>query len=498
MAADPFAPLAGASGAAPRRANRDDWVPLLPVPPKAPPPPEAHPKRGKPTASWEYRSPRGELLGLVCRFDRTEGGKEILPLTFCENRGRGRQEWRWKGFPEPRPLYGLDRLTARPQAPVVVCEGEKAADAAGRLLPDRVAVTSPSGSKSAAKTSWIDLRGRAVTIWPDADLPGRDYALAVARLLQGSGASAAIIAPPAEAPEPEKGESIDLLRELVNVRSEGDFRLFIAWLLACFRPRGPYPILVINGEQGSSKSTLARLARMLIDPNKSDIRAEPRDDRDLLISAKNNWAVVLDNMSSVPAWLSDGLCRLSTGGGSSTRELFTDWGETIFDGQRPIIINGIPDLVSRPDLASRAILLTLPAIPEDERKSEEEFKALLNARLPFILGAILDAVSGALRCRSDVKMERKPRMADFAVWIVSAEISGALGWADGSFLDAYNLNQQGVVETVIDGDPVAGAVRAMVGSDDWQGSWQGTATQLLEALGGHASEVVRRSKVWPA
>ncbi|MBI4967823.1 MAG: hypothetical protein HZC25_06865 [Rhodospirillales bacterium] len=298
-------------------------------------------------------------------------------------------------------------------------------------------------------------------------------------------------------PTPEKGEGIELLRDFVNVRTEGDFRLFVAWLLAAFRPTGPYPVLVINGEQGSSKSTVARLARTLIDPNKSDIRAEPKDDYNLAVSAKSNWVMALDNLSSIRGDLSDGLCRLSTGGGFATREHYTNWGETIFDGQRPIVLNGIPDLVSRPDLASRALLLTLPAISEGERKTEEEFKALLNARLPFILGALLDAVSGALRYRSDVHLECKPRMADFALWVTAAEKSGALGWADGSFLDAYRSNQEGAVESVIESDPVAGAVRALVGSEGWQGSWQGTATALIEALGAHVPEAVRRSKVWP-
>ena len=117
--------------------------------------------------------PPGALLGIVCRFD-TADGKEIR-ARVCRTRKFGRQ-WRWLGLPKPRPLYGLDRLAARPAAPVIICEGEKAADAAGALLPDHVAMTSPGGSKAAAASDWSPLAGRKVTIWPDADEAGQGYA----------------------------------------------------------------------------------------------------------------------------------------------------------------------------------------------------------------------------------------------------------------------------------------------------------------------------------
>ena len=108
----------------------------------------AIPSSGHRLRRWEYRAADARLLGLVCRFD-TGAGKEIRSLVFAEHQKFGRQ-WRWLGLPKPRPLYGLDRLAARPAAPVILCEGEKAADAAAALLPDHVAMTSPGGSKAAA------------------------------------------------------------------------------------------------------------------------------------------------------------------------------------------------------------------------------------------------------------------------------------------------------------------------------------------------------------
>ena len=148
----------------------DNWRPILPVPEDAPRQIPSH-KLGKPSASWPYRDAAGRLLGLAVRFDLPDDDKDVLPLTFCEGPD-GRREWRWKAFPVPRLLYGLDRLADRPDAPGLVVEGEKAADAAAALFPDHVAVTSPSGSKAAHMADWTPLQGRHVAVWPDHDAQG--------------------------------------------------------------------------------------------------------------------------------------------------------------------------------------------------------------------------------------------------------------------------------------------------------------------------------------
>jgi hypothetical protein len=135
------------------------------------------------------------------RYNLADGGKEFLPATFCQHPATGAREWRFKSWLAPRPLYGLDRLTARPKAPVMVCEGEKAADAAAELLPDHVAVTSSNGAKSATKADWRVLAGRDVTIWPDNDDEGRSYAAAVVKALRGIARSVKIVSPPQGAPE---------------------------------------------------------------------------------------------------------------------------------------------------------------------------------------------------------------------------------------------------------------------------------------------------------
>jgi len=195
MSVDPFAPVDGAASPAGRERQQPSWITVTPIPTDAPKPPASHPRLGKPVASWSYRSTSGELLGHVRRFE-TPDGKVFRPLTYAAPAAGGKPQWRWESWAPKRPLYGLDRLAQRPDAPVVVTEGEKAADAAGALLPDFVAVTSPNGSKSGGKADWSPLRGRKVTIWPDADVTGLDYANLVAKEAIASGASPVTIGSP--------------------------------------------------------------------------------------------------------------------------------------------------------------------------------------------------------------------------------------------------------------------------------------------------------------
>ncbi|MBX3552903.1 MAG: hypothetical protein KF697_10620 [Pseudolabrys sp.] len=196
--------------------------------------------------------------------------------------------------------------------------------------------------------------------------------------------------------------------------SDADFVLVVAWTLACLRNRGPYPVIVLSGEQGSAKSTSAIL-RALLDPNTAPLRALPREDRDLFIAASNGHVLAFDNVSGLPAWISDTLCRLATGGGFAVRQLYSDQDEVLFDAARPVILNGIEDIVTRPDLADRAVFLTLEPIPEQRRRPEQELWAAFDTERPRILGALLDAVAKGLAMLPQTRLDKLPRMADYAV-----------------------------------------------------------------------------------
>jgi hypothetical protein len=292
-------------------------------------------------------------------------------------------------------------------------------------------------------------------------------------------------------PMPVKGGSVETLRSYLNVQSDADFVLVVAWALAVLRNRGPYPVIVLSGEQGSAKSTFSSILRSLLDPNTAPLRALPREDRDLFIAANNGHVLAFDNVSGLPTWISDTLCRLATGGGFAVRQLYSDQDEVLFDAARPVILNGIEEIVSRPDLADRAIFLTLEPIPEKRRRPEAELWAAFEAERPSVLGALLDALSEGLRRLPDTHLERLPRMADFALWATACET--AL-WPAGTFWSAYCGNRDEAVEGVIEADPIATAVRAMMGK---RTVWTGTASDLLGALGEVVDERIVKSKTWP-
>jgi hypothetical protein len=292
-------------------------------------------------------------------------------------------------------------------------------------------------------------------------------------------------------PTPASGGSIEMLRPFLNLQSDADFVLVVAWALAVLRDRGPYPVLVLSGEQGSAKSTFSAILRALLDPNTAPLRALPREDRELFIAANNGHVLTFDNISGLPTWISDTLCRLATGGGFSTRQLYTDQDEVLFDASRPIILNGIEDVVERPDLADRGLFLTLEPISEERRRPEEELRAAFDRERPGILGALLDAVVEGLRRLPETRLPKPPRMADFALWATACET--AL-WPEGTFWSAYCGNRDKAVEDVIEANPVAAAVRALM---SLQGVWTGTATDLLKDLAKVTDEPFARCKDWP-
>ena len=292
-------------------------------------------------------------------------------------------------------------------------------------------------------------------------------------------------------PVPVRGGSIETLRSFLNVQTDADFVLVVAWALACLRNRGPYPVIVLSGEQGSAKSTFSAILRALLDPNTAPLRALPREDRDLFIAASNGHVLAFDNVSGLPAWISDTLCRLATGGGFAVRQLYSDQDEALFDAARPVILNGIEDIVTRPDLADRAVFLTLEPIPEERRRPEQELWAAFEAERPRLLGVLLDAVAKGLAELPRTKLARLPRMADFALWATACETSL---WASGTFWSAYCGNRDEAVDGVIDADPIAAAVRALMQA---RTEWTGTASDLLGALAEMAGERVAKSKTWP-
>ena len=287
-------------------------------------------------------------------------------------------------------------------------------------------------------------------------------------------------------PEPQAGGSVDSLRDLLNLPEDDkdNWPLIAGWLAAAFKPCNgdgfDYPLLAIHGEQGSGKSTAQRLLRDLINPNKATLRAAPRDERDLAIAAAHGRVISCDNLTNINEGLSNAFCRLATGGGFATRELFSDDGEVIFDAQRPVILNGIAEVIIKSDLLDRAILVYLPTIPKGKRWKKRVLNRKFTDAQPLILGALCDAVSAGLeRMGEGVEMDEWPRMSDFAEWAIACET--ALGFKAGAFIEAYKRNIGRADDLAIEASPLAQEVIALLEAEP-DHVWNGTTGELFKAL----------------
>lgn len=295
---------------------------------------------------------------------------------------------------------------------------------------------------------------------------------------------------PLPVPTPLEGEW-GLLRSLLRLADGEAWILLIAWLVGTFST-GPYPVLGLAGEHGTGKTTAGRICRGLVDPSKAPLRSPPRNDQALVLAARNSHVLALDNLSRMPDWLSDALCRIATGGGYSARELYTDGDEVVYADRRPIILTSIESVATRGDLADRTIAVEMPLISEDGRRTEAEMNAELDRIRPGVLAALLDAVVVGLKRRDSVRLKQWPRMADFALWVVACE--PALPWKKGAFLEAYANARDHTVRSSIDADPVA---TALVGLLEGGSTWEGTAEELLAALNSRREAGAHPPKGWP-
>ena len=291
-------------------------------------------------------------------------------------------------------------------------------------------------------------------------------------------------------PVPVQGNLADI-EQFINVEPSS-LPLVIGWLLMAARGRGPYPVMVFNGEQGTGKSTTTRVLRSCIDPSTVPLRGMTRDVRDLLVTATNNHVIVVDNLSGLSAELSDVFCRFSTGGGFAERKLYSNREEVLVNIQRPIILNGIDEVASRGDLMERSLIIHLPLIKETAREPESAFWRRFDAALPGIIGGLCDALSCAIKNQHTVKLERKPRMADFALWVTAAE--PALRWEPGTFMKSYSANLDAGVEVALEASPFGEALLKHMTKCV---TWTGTATDLLNELERAAHERATRSPSWP-
>jgi hypothetical protein len=268
---------------------------------------------------------------------------------------------------------------------------------------------------------------------------------------------------------------------VLNVDGD-ELDLVVIYLLATILPVGPYPVLYVSGDQGSAKSTASLLVRSLVDPNMVALRGDPRDPRDLLVAAEHSWIVTMDNLSSMPKAVADSICRLTSGTGHSVRQNYADTEEVLFSATRPVLINGIPELAIRQDLADRTLRVDCQPIPDRQRRSQDDVLREFQDVRAGVLGALLDASVSALRGKEATTRRNLalPRLANVAIQAEAA--APVLGWEDGKAIALMRNNRSNMRQSALHHDPVAAALIAFASARCDFMPWSGTATELLLKL----------------
>lgn len=289
---------------------------------------------------------------------------------------------------------------------------------------------------------------------------------------------------------PAAAGDLALLRRHLNV-SDVQFQLIIAWLTFCMGPAGPYPLLALSGEQGAAKTTAAAVLRYLMDGRRFGGRALPSSKQNLDVAARLSHLLSFDNVSYISKLLSDCLARLATGEEDGRRRLFTNSEEVVFEAMRPILINGIGNVITRPDLVDCTVFIEVPVIPTSQRLTKRTFWQRFDQDAPMIMTGLLEVIAEGLRRLPETVVADLPRMADFAVWGCAIE---ATHWVEGSFMNAYRANIETGNADILQVDDLGMAIVEMMAQRE---SWTGTATQLLELLDGDRTSSQRRLQALP-
>lgn len=295
--------------------------------------------------------------------------------------------------------------------------------------------------------------------------------------------------------EPVEGGSLNDLLKLVNLSEKKDEILFKVYIVAAFIPEFPHPVLVVQGPQGSAKSTLCRLIKDLVDPSNLETHSlhGDKDIKQFVQTASHHWLLVLDNLSSLSNEVSDIISRICTGGGLSKRILYSNDDDFIYNFKHLIVLNGITQVVYKPDLLDRSIIVQLERIAEESRRTEDELWNSYHQLKPGILGAIFDTVARALKEYPNIEVKQLPRMADFVKW--GCAIAKALGYTQEDFLKAYSENTKIQTNAAVDANPLVKVIADFMDGKDYYENEPGILykeiTKLAEDL------ALKDSPGWP-
>jgi Bifunctional DNA primase/polymerase, N-terminal len=294
-------------------------------------------------------------------------------------------------------------------------------------------------------------------------------------------------------PDPKVGGSLDMIDELVNLKSERDRRLFKAYLVTLPLEHVGRPIFNASGAMGSGKTTIQRLIKRLLDPTAPEtVRFDPRD---FLQKAMHAYIVMLDNQNTIPEWAADTLCRLVTGEADSKRRLYTDEEDFIIELRRVILLNGINVPTDRGDVLDRSLVVELERIPDGARKTEEQIWERFEAGHPKLLGTLFDILARAIALKPSLKLSRRPRLADWGEY--AAAVYEVMGWGAETFLKDWDEVVKVQNQATLDGSPVAQAIIKFMEDKD---EYIATSSEMHSKLKVVATQLgvdVDRDKAWP-
>ena len=288
-----------------------------------------------------------------------------------------------------------------------------------------------------------------------------------------------------------EGNVFEFLNYL-NIPDSRQQTLVLIYLIASFIPGISHPILILHGQQGSSKSTALRLIRKLVDPSAIELLSFSKNQENLIQQLAHHYAAYFDNLSGVSNDISDLLCKAVTGESHSKRALYTDDDDIIFNFRNCLALNGINVVAFRSDLLDRSILIHLDRIEPTKRRLDSELMMNFEKDRPIILGGIFDTISQAMKLKDSIKLTTIPRMADFYLW--GCAIAEALGIGQDAFIEAHEANEATKHEQVANENPVAMHLLAFMKS---KYLWEGTAQKLYTDLSVGMELSAQKDKFWP-
>jgi hypothetical protein len=292
--------------------------------------------------------------------------------------------------------------------------------------------------------------------------------------------------------------NLDLLTKYVNL-SATDHLLFVAWLsYTLAHPKvstSKYPILVLQGGQGSGKTSLCNnVILRLIDPSAIGVQRMPPNEKDLAIAVQNAHVVAFDNVRGFKSSISDLFCTVATGGQLVSRQLYTDAEQSVLHLHGALVLNGIHSFVNQSDLAQRCLTLQLRPIPDDRRQSDADMTRVLEQDLPAIQRGLFDLIASVFEHLPTAKVQKTERMIDFVRWLAAME--AAHGAPPGVYqLEYSEVMQQGQLDSLLD-NLLASSILGFI-DEQKDGRWSGTPGALLDLLSASLTPQAVRSRDWP-